>query len=198
VAALQRARQRVLDRIALDPEISERLQQPFQLLDFDQRRLQMIAELRHLASSKNVTLGPAAIAGFPEFVSGKEKAALLWAQLHLVDQLLLTAASYGPMTVKSVNLLPVKSHPAVQSAKVVLVEFPMQIELTGSMEAVMSFLLSLPLQAHELKQLKYPESAAHKPALFLNKILLRRSLGDPNEVALEAVVSGLFRHELPP
>ncbi len=190
VAAVQKAVQEVRARVDLEPEIRERLRQPFQVLDFDQERYRYQNSLRTIAASHNVVLERAAIEGYPasDFNGGDRPG--LWAQLAVMHYILSTAVSYGPATIKSAKLLPTQTYPPSPGSRLNLREFPVQLEMTGATEAIMNFLVSLPLQVEELRKLNYPVSTEYKPALFIDQLIIKAVPGKPNEVALEAVVSG--------
>ncbi|MCL5096577.1 MAG: hypothetical protein M1608_03390 [Candidatus Omnitrophica bacterium] len=199
VSALQEACQQARERIQLDPEIRERLRQlSFQLIDFNQISLQMRSDLQHLAAANKVALDPAAMAGFPEYLPGKEKPALLWAQLAIVNSILTTAVAAKPASIKSVSLLPSRTHYSTDGTQATLEEFPVGIELSGSMQSVMDLLVSLPLKAAELKQLHFAEAPTNKPSLFLDRFILKKSPSGPSDVSLVAVISGFLAYELSP
>jgi len=195
VVAIQKAAQRARDRLALDPAVQERLSQPFQLLEYDQQRMQTILELQRLAQGRKVALEPAAIAGLPEYVAGSGRVPWLWAKLALATATLKTAILAGPAAIKSIGMLPGRSHGINEGARTVLEEFAIRIELRGSMKSILNVLASLPLTTEELRESKFIEAFPHKPALFLHRIILKRSPGDPNEVSLDAIVSGFLHRE---
>jgi hypothetical protein len=64
-------------------------------------------------------------------------------------------------------------------------EIPVQIELTGSTASVVRFLQGLPLRAEEINAAGLPEASTNKPAMFIDKLVLRRQSPDkPDEVRL--------------
>ena len=198
VVATQKAAQHARDRLVLDPAVQERLSQLFQLLEYDQQRLQTILELQHLAQSRKVALEPPAIAGLPEYIAGSHRVPWLWAKLAMASAMLKTAILAGPTAIKSIGMLPSQSHGVGEGARTVLEEFAIRIELRGPMKSALNFLASVPLTTDELQESKFIEAFPHKPALFLHKIILKRSPGDPNEVSLEAMVSGFLGRESSP
>ena len=197
VATLQKVAEETKGRVELEAEYRERLRQPMQVLDFDQQRSQLIKELRVLAAGRNVNLGPAVTDGYPtsDFLAGEARTSLVWAQLAMVHYVLMTAANYGPATIKSASLLPIQTRISLEPNRVSVREFPVRIELTGSMEAALNFLVSLPLQVEELKRLNYPFVSAYKPALFIDRLILKGVPGSPNDVSLEAVITGFLWFE---
>ncbi len=194
--AMKRVSTRVRQRIALDHEMREKLRQPFLLLDFEERRQRMIDELRQQASEKGVTLDSSISSAFPIFGSASESGDTLWAQLAIFDQVLRTAVGTSPTAIKSAVLLPTKKYPADDTNQAFLQEFPVRIRMSGAMETVLNFLMSLPLLPDEVRQLHLPPVTPNKPALFLERLILKSARPDPNEVELEAVVSGLVSREV--
>jgi hypothetical protein len=195
--ALRKTGKAAKNRIDFAPEIQQRAKQPFQLLDYDQYRLQAVANLQRFASEKKVTLGTNALAGLPEYTSGKERPSLLWVQLAITDYVLATAINSGVGLIRSTTLLPNRTLISGGEKPLRQEEFSLRLELTGPMNCVMTFLLSLPIPGSELKNLKMPELPRPKPALFINKIILKSTGANPNDVYLDAVISGLFVPEKP-
>jgi hypothetical protein len=193
-SALQRAAQRTRDLLEFDAAVGERLQEPFQFLDYEQQRLRMIDDLRNLAAAKKVGLEPGAVAGYPEYTFGKEKPNLLWAQLAVVNRILTAAVASGPSTVRSLSLLPARIHNSPEGGRVLYEEYPARLEFTGPTASVFDFLLSLSGNVAGTNAAGASPSAS-RPLLFINDIILKASTNSPNEVALEAVVSGFLNRE---
>jgi hypothetical protein len=190
--ALRKAATVAKSRIEFAPEIQQRAKQPFQLLDFDQYRLQTVANLQRFATEKKVTLETNALAGLPEYTSGKERPSWLWVQLAITDYVLAAAINSSVSTIRSTTLLPSRTLISGGEKPVRQEEFSLRVELTGPMNCVMAFLLGLPIPGAEMKNLKMPDSPRPKPALFVNKIIMKSTGANPNEVSLDAVISGLF------
>lgn len=186
------------NRIDYAPEIQQRANQPFQLLDYDQYRLQARANLQRFAAEKKVTLETNALAGLPEYAAlGKERPSLLWVQLAMADYVLASAINSGVGAIRSTTLLPNRTIISGGEKPVRLEEFSLRLELTGPMNCVMTFLLGLPLPAAEAKLLKMPEVPRPKPALFIHKIILKSTGANPNDVYLDVVINSVFAPEHP-
>jgi hypothetical protein len=140
-ANLRAAGQQAGERSAVDPELRARLQEPFQLFEFENSRAQMIAELRRLAGSKRVTVPPAVLNSYPEFVGGLARPSLLWAQLSLVNQVMLSATLQQPRHITAAESLPLRIH-SPDPTRPSLDELRVRLEFFGSMESVQGFLLS--------------------------------------------------------
>lgn len=188
-AAARLARQRT----DLDPALRARLQEPFQLIDFENSRAEMIVNLRRLAATRKVSVSPAALAGYPEYVGGLPKPSLLWAQLSIVNQVLVTAVSQQPRLITTAESLPPRPHSPDPTQPATLDELSVRLELFGSMDAAQRFLQSLPLRSSELAGFDCTDLPIPKQALFIDRFLLRNATNRPGEIQLEVVVSGFVR-----
>ncbi|MHB8523076.1 MAG: hypothetical protein ACYDH9_20285 [Limisphaerales bacterium] len=196
LATLRQAGQLARERVVMDHETLARLQEPFQLLDFDKNRLQLIADLRRLAAAKQVALEPTVTDGYPEFSTSLAQPALLWVQLAIVHRVMATAVLSGPRVLTTATSLPVRSHAMAGDGQELLEEFPVRIELAGSAEALLRFLQVLPLRSAELNEMGYDELPFPKQALFVDRFVLKNTAGPQNEAHLDVIVSGfLFREE---
>jgi hypothetical protein len=76
-----------------------------------------------------------------------------------------------------------------------LAEIPVRIEFTGPAAAVANFLQSLPRRADEMKAAELPEALPQKPAMLLDRVILRKQAPErPDEVfASLRVVGFVFR-----
>lgn len=179
------------NRIALEPRVLRQMADSFQLLEFQDERLQRVQQLGRLAGEKGVALEPGATNGLPEYSGDAPEPSLFWARLHLSHQLLLTAIHSKVGTLRSLTQLPPVSHSTRSDAAVFLEELPMRLELTGPMDAVTRFLISLPLKGAELKPLGIAEVMTNKPAFFIDQLLIRKLAPDkPEHVQVELTVVG--------
>lgn len=197
LATLRQAGQLARERVVMDRETLARLQEPFQLLDFDKSRLQLIADLRRLGAAKQVALEPPVTDGYPEFSTSLAKPELLWVQLAIVHRVMATAILSGPRVITAAASLPVRSHAMAEDGQGLLEEFPVRIELAGSAEALLKFLQALPLRSTELKEMGYDELPFPKQALFVDRFILKNAAGSQNEARLDVIVSGFLFHEDP-
>jgi hypothetical protein len=162
------------------------------LLDYEQERLLRIDQLRSLAAAKKARLEPAVTDGFPEYTQAKDKPALLYLQLALVYRILTSALASGAGAIQSINLLPPKMHSAGDNSRILFEEFPARVQLTGATESVLTFLSSLSGKTGNA------DAAPAKPALFIDRLILKSATNQPNDLSLEAVISGfLNREDLP-
>lgn len=181
-------------RIAFDAAVRAKMRQPFQLVDY-QNELQLNKEeLQGLAAAQNVTLAPAALAGYPEYSADLVQPELLWGHLAVTHEALKLAVACQVSNIVSVSVRPPRPLGADESAPVFAYELPAQLQLVGTMPAITRFLASLPASAKEAKpSLGLPDFSASKPALFIDRILLRKEPPDkPNLVRLEVRLAGLL------
>lgn len=189
-ADLSGVRRLALDRVDLPLEVSDHLRAPFQLIDFDNARLQWSDRLAVLAKTRKVQLAPAALAGLPEYPS-ESAPALLWPRLHFATQVLLAALHCQVGSIAQLTQLPPISHRSLVNNRRLFEELPMRLELLGPVEPLARFLTSLPLRGAELEVAGLADVLTNKPALFLTHVLLRKAAPDrPNDARLELVVSG--------
>jgi hypothetical protein len=194
VQAVHGASQNIKERIELEPDIRDWMAQPFQLIDYDQRRLQLIADLQRTAAAAGTKVNPSVLKGFPEFLKGKENPGFLWAQLSLYHQAVSAAVAQRPSAIRSAMVLPVVFHAGVGESKAGWAEIPIRLELSGSMEAAYKVLMSVPLRGGEMQTNGLGECNAAKPAMFINKFVINATTNG-NEVELDAIVSGFVGQE---
>lgn len=195
VVALEKARQRAASRSALDAELRERMNAPFQLVDYENERGALQDSLRKLAAKHKVTVAPAVFDGFPAHTTDVRQPALLWVQLAFVQEL-LTAAIQGQVSgIQALSVPTVLTNPPPLGGQRALTEIPLQIELVGEAGKVARFLERLPLRTGELEAAGLPATTTNKPALFLDRMVLRKQSPEkPEEIrASFQIVGFVFR-----
>ena len=197
LAALEKAARQARERISLAQEWRDRVHLPFQLLDYDQKRQQLLGELGQAAQARGVALDASVSRAYPEHQPDMPIPGQLWGELFVTDQIVLAAVANSPHSIKSATLLPIRTHRSADGGRNVLDEYFLRVELKSSAEAALNFLRSLPLRPEELKGAGLPVSSAAKPALFLHRFIMKRDLADPNGVTLDALISGLVARDLP-
>ena len=189
-ATMETARRQAQARAELSEEIRARLTAPFQLVDYGNEVRRRMNDLTQLAKQKKVVLEPGVFAGFPELTAEVRESNLLWADLSFIDSLLTTAINCEVTTLHSLSVpMLLTNAPAADGARV-LTELPVQLELTGPAANVTRFLQSLPLRAEDLKAAGLPEAPTNKPALFVDRLVLRKQSPDKLDevrVSLRAV-----------
>jgi len=194
LTATEQAGRTIVTRSELEPEIRAKLKEPFLLIDFQNERQKRIEQVIALAKTQQVTLEPATLASFPEYKAEMTEPNLLWAELAIVHHLLTLAINSKVTSVKNLSMLPIQAHRAADGTAVHLVEIQVRIEMIAPMESAASFLLALPLLTEEMKAVGLPDGRPGKPALFLDKLMVRKQTPEkPSEVNLDAVVCGFVR-----
>lgn len=188
LATFEVARQQARQRVELDAALRTQLGEPFLLVDYQYEAGRRMDALARLAKQESVVLEPAVFAGFPEQSADMPEPALLWAELAFLESLLTTAINAKVATVHFIAAqMPLTNAPAASNGSHgrSLAELPLQIELTGAITNVARFLQTLPLRADEIKAAGLPAAPTNKPALFLDRLVLRKQSPDkPDEVRL--------------
>jgi hypothetical protein len=193
VDGIRAAHSALVARIEPGPELSERIQAPFQLIDFQNERQLVTEQLLRLAQQKKVTLEPGLIGGFPEYMADRPQPALLWAQLSLLRHSLTSAINSGVTSVRSVRSPEAIFFRNSSSLRPFLVEVPIEIELLASAPAVARFVESIPLRSSELAAQALPEAGPDKPAYFINRFFLRKESREQLDgVRLQVTVSSFI------
>ena len=183
IATLETARRQAQARVELSDQVRARMNETFQLVDYDNEVGRRVSELVRLAKERKVIVESAVFTGFPQQTAEVKEPALLWAELALIDCLLTSAINCQIATIHSLTTpLLLTNRPPADSGRT-LAELPVQLEFTGPAPNVARFLQSLPLRAEELKAAGLPEATTNKPALFVDRLVLRKQSPDkPDEV----------------
>lgn len=195
VVALETARQRAAHRSALDPALRERMRAPFQLVDYENARGALQDALRRLAAKHKVTLVPAVFDSFPAHTADVRQPALLWVQLAFAEEVVTAAIQSQITAIQALSVPTVLTNPPPPEGIRALTEIPLQIELVGEAAKVARFLERLPLRAEEVEAAGLPVTTTNKPALFLERMVLRKQTPDkPEEIrASLRIVGFVFR-----
>ena len=196
VDAFNAARDQARARIELTESLRFQLNEPFQLVDYETEAVRLMGTLARMAREQKVALEPAVLSGFPAQTADMSEPSLLWAELAFVDSLLTTAINSKVTTIHSIAApSPLTNAPPENHARS-LTELPVQIELTGRMANVGQFLQALPLRAAEIKAAGLPDAPTNKPALFIDRVVLRKQSPDkPDEVRLSLRAVGFVFRE---
>lgn len=195
IAALETARKKAAARADLGEAVRERMNAPFQLVDYEEARGKQQDDLRKLADQHKVTLAPAVFEGYPAHTADVRQPALLWAELALIDDILIAAIRCKVTAIHALSVpLALTNAPPPEGVRT-LAEIPVQLEFTAPAPVAAQLLRSLPLRADEIKAAGLPEAATNKPALFIERLTLRKQSPEkPDEVrALLRVVGFVFR-----
>jgi hypothetical protein len=198
-SVLDKAAQAVAARVELEPPLRAKLTEQFQLIDFQNERQFRIEQLTAQAKQKQVTLEPAALAGFPQYTADRQEPEVLWVQLAMVNKLVSTALACQVAGIKSISCESVFAHRSSRDAHAFMDEVPIRFELTGALPNIVRFLTALSLRTEDLKERSLAELVPARPALFINNLLVRRQVPDkPDEVQVLARVSGFIYRDPSP
>jgi hypothetical protein len=188
--------ERVVARTRFDSDVRDKVLRPFQLVEFQNERQLLLEELDRCARTNRATISLAVKWGYPEYSADLAQPGLLWAELAMVHSTCLTALHCGVRSIDSVSVRQPRPIQLDESQPPVVEELPGRILVTGSMGAVRRFLTCLALRTEEGKALGLPPIAPGKPALFIDRIMLKRDMPvEPDTVRLEMRYSGLFYRE---
>ena len=196
IAVLETARKQAQARVELNDQVRARMNETFQLVDYDNEVVRRVSDLTRLAAQQKVIVEPAVFTGFPQQTAEVRESGLLWAELAFIDGLLTSAINCQVATIHSLTTpLLLTNAPPTNSVRM-LAELPVQLELTGPATNVARFLQSLPLRAGELKAAGLPEATTNKPALFVDRLVLRKQSPDkPDEVRVSLRAVGFVFRE---
>jgi len=174
LVAFEVARKQARRRVELDAALREQLSEPFFLVDYKNEAGRRMEALARLAREQGVVLEPAVLIGFPGQSADMKEPALLWAELTFLDGMLTAAINAKVSTIHFIAAqMPLTNAPSAGNGRSVA-ELPLQIELTGPVGNVIRFLQTLPLRADEIKTAGLPQTTTNKPALFIDRLVLRK------------------------
>lgn len=191
LANLEAAQKLVRELIEISAATRAKMEQPWQLIDFQIERLQQAGAVLRMAKENRVAVEAAALAGLPEYSVDLPEPRLLWPRLEMAGQLLTAAIQSKVTSIRNLNQLNPITHPGPTRDAPALEEVAMRIELVGSTESATRFLKSIPATGDRLVTLGFTGTVTNKPVFFIDKVLVRKFAPDrPGEVQLEARVCG--------
>jgi hypothetical protein len=196
IGFLRDARQKALARIEPGPGIQASMNAPFELVEFENQRSKETDALQRLAKQSGVTLDAGVLAGLPEHTLEVRQPALLWPALSMATDLVRSAIQCKVAALYSLSFPAALDSTAADR----LVELPFELEFSGSASNALQLLRSLPLRSEELRAAGWTNAPAQKPALFLDRVLLKKQSSDKLDdvrVSLRAV-GFVFREQSTP
>jgi len=189
---LKEARQKALARIETAPALRAKMNATFRLVEFEFERRQGMEELMRLARANQVTLDPGVLAGLPEYTADVTQPAVLWAALSMAEDVLRSAIQYKISTIHSLSVPLALNSPAPDR----LVEIPVELEFSGPAPSANLLLHSLPLRAEELRAAGWTNAPSQKPALFIDRVLLKKQPAEKlDDVRVTLRVAGFVYRE---
>ncbi|MCX8107350.1 MAG: hypothetical protein N3G20_00950 [Verrucomicrobiae bacterium] len=196
---LQTVQKLISTHIDIPHTTRSRMEEPWQLIDFQIERLQQAGALLRVAKERGVSVEPAALAGLPEYTVDLPEPRLLWPRLDMAVQLVNSAIQCKVGSVKSLNQLPPVTHPGLNRDAPPLEEISMRIELVGVTDSITRFLKTIPTRGETLAQMGFTGPVTNKPVFFVDRLIVRKYAPDrPGEVQVEARVTGFVPWPPPP
>jgi hypothetical protein len=168
-ARFEAVREALMNRLALEPFITTKLNAPFQLIDFLNERQRRLNDLETLAATHSVKLQENLFDGFPNYPVAQGSPAALWAHMALAENILAAAIRSDVETIASITLRAPKPTVGPTPDQPGMDEVPIEIALTGPMPAVWRFLAEGEAQA-----LGLPAAAPSRTALFIGGLIIKR------------------------
>lgn len=199
-----------LPRLELPQDLRARIDEPFQLYSFLNESQSRLEGMVALAQARKATVTPGLAAGLPAYKPELARPELLWVQLATVNRLVRSAILAGLREVREVSVEPLPladpaefgpSLPAAAAASGTTNRWTvLRVHLTalGDVDAIGKLLLALTLTPDELKRTGLPEELGGRPALFIDRLLLRRNqLESAEQAQLDLVVGTVIANEEP-
>jgi hypothetical protein len=196
LALLDGAKQKAIARLELAAPMRARMNGSFELVDYENERSKAMDDLSRLAKQQQVTIEPAVLAGFPEHTADMRQPGMLWAALALADGLLRSAIQCKIATIHTLEMPLILTNAPLANNSESLAEIALQVEFTGPAGNVSRLLQSLPLRGDEIRAAGLAESPLDKPALFIDRLLLKKQSPEkPDEVRVALRVIGFVLRE---
>jgi hypothetical protein len=196
IGVLATTRREALARADFGLTVRERVNAPFQLVDYESERGKQQDELRKLAAASKVAVAPTVFEGYPIHTADVRQPDLLWAELALVEHLLTSAIRAKVTSIDALHVPTMFTNNANGTGAWSLAEIPVRLELTAPGPVLSAWLETLPLRAEEIKAAKLPEALPDKPALFVDRLTVRKKTPNkPDEVSASIRVVGFMMRE---
>jgi len=174
LAILEDTKKKAAGRLEVAPVLRARLNDPFQLVDFQNERSKQSDDLDRVTKERQITVDPAVYAGLPEHTIDIRDPSLLWAALAMSEELIATALRCKVSALHSLEVnLDLTNAPPSEALRR-WAQIPLQFEFTASGDNALKVIQSLPLRADELKAAGLPEAPAEKAPLFIERLIVRK------------------------
>lgn len=196
IGVFDATRREALARADFGGTVRERVTAPFQLVDYESERGKQQDEFRKVAAKSKIVMAPAVFDGFPVHTADLRQPELLWAELAMIEHVLTSAIRCKVTSIDSLHVPASFTNDVAAGSQPLLSEIPLRIELTASAPALSAWLESLPLRADEMKAARLPDALPDKPALFIDRLTVRKkSPNKPDEVSASVRVVGFVARE---
>ena len=193
-APSQNTNQKLLARIAIEPEYQRKVESPFQLIEFQNERQSTIESIGQQAKDKATKIDSVVFEGFPQHQSQQPAPYYLWAELALTKHLIQSMIFAEIASIQSLSTarqrIPML---AVTNSISRLTPFVAEIEMACAADQLSKLLLMLPNQSEEISEQLGVAYPPNKPSLFVDQILVRKdSREQPNHVSVWMKVLGFI------
>ena len=161
-------------RLQLSEALQNKLNAPFQLVDYENERSKKMDELDRRAKEQKTTVDAAVYAGFPEHTADTTEPVLLWPALSLTDDLLQTAVRCKVTAIHSLDVPVALTNSPSSDSGVRWSEIPLQLEFTAAADNALKFIRSLPLRAEEARAAGLTEVSPEKAPLLIERLMIRK------------------------
>jgi hypothetical protein len=190
LSTLEVARKKAAARIELDSSVRDKINAPFQLVDYQNARSKLIDTVSRQAKAKGVALEPAVLAGFPEHTVDITQPELLWAALTMIESMLTTAMECKVAALHTLEAPLGLTNAPASNGNASLAELPLQLELTGPAVNIARFIQLLPLRGPEVQARGMSGPLTNKPPLFIERLVVKKQApekADEVRVSLRAL-----------
>ena len=196
-ASFTDAEANLISRVLLPEETQAKMEQSFQLVEYENALVALEVFLKKSASEKTISVGDEVFQGLPRHDVALEEPRLLWAGLAFANYLLSLAIECQIDSILRFESLPPQLTEDVSiSKRHRLHRSRFNMSFQCDMAVAQQFLEALPLRGDEAENLELPMVHPEKPALYIERLLLKKTTqGSANQVALELVVNGFTYHK---
>ena len=174
LAIVENTKKEAAARLELSPALKNKMNAPFQLVDYQNERNKRIDQLDKEARDQKIAVDAIVYFGFPEHTIDTADPALLWPALSLTGDLLQTAIRCKVTAIHSLEVPLVASNSSGFEAYGRWDQIPLQLEFTASADSAQRFIQSLPLRADELVAASLPAASADKAPLFIDRLVIKK------------------------
>ena len=187
----------LISRVLLPEEDQAKMGQSFQLVEYENALAALEEQLKKDADSKKVALDALAFEGLPRHDVSLKQPQLLWADLSFARYLLSLAIECRPDSIGVFETLKPGASEILKTAhNALLHQSRFRLHLSCEMFKAQQFLAALPLRGGEAAKVGLPVVHSEKPALFIERIFLKKSAdASSNKVDLQLVVTGFIYHK---
>ena len=192
------ARETLTERYSLTGDLYARMSAPFQLIDYQNARLDVVDRVSREAAERKVKLATAVVTGLPQYRYGEIRPGILWGQLAASEAVLRAAIAAGVESIPNVGAPSIIVHRSRVDGRITLLEVPVRITVEGNGNALARFLVSLTTDAAQQKELGWTDEVP-RVVVTLTRLLARRMEATPTDkLSLEIEVSTFTRYPEPP